>query len=230
MASRPNKKQKRPLAAGAGRSPKPVRRRRPGKDVQLGPRTVRRTALLVGLLAPLLIIGLLALATDPDYQVPCTVLAVLVLMAAVVGLMMVRSTGWVIWPAVFLGVLLLVIPTASLRAQLLAHRGVDTRVVITSAHSGKDRMGKVSWTCGIRREDGHPLPHGTIGGTGCSGGSVGRTTTVLADPDGWAPPATLDDDLSFRSAGVYVTGAVAVLWAALTFGAARRSLRGRGRR
>ncbi|CAM5699157.1 hypothetical protein BOQ63_041330 [Streptomyces viridifaciens] len=229
MARRPNKKQKRPLAAGAGRSPKPARRR-PGKDIRLAPRTVRRTALLVGLLAPLLIVGLLALATNPDYQAPCTVLAVLVLMAAVVGLMMIRSTGWVIWPAVLLGVLLLVIPTAALRAQLIAHRGVDTRVVITSAHSGKDRMGKVSWTCGIRREDGQPLPHGSVVGTGCSGGSVGRTTTVLADPDGWAPPATLDDDLSFRGAGVYVAGAAAVLWAALTFGAARRSLGGRGRR
>ncbi|MFI9363019.1 hypothetical protein ACIG5E_18490 [Kitasatospora sp. NPDC053057] len=229
MAKRPNKKQKRPLAAGVRRPSKPVRRRS-GKDIQLAPRTVRRTALLVGLLAPLLIIGLLALATNPDYQAPCTILAVLVLMAAVVGLMMIRSTGWVIWPAVFLGVLLLAIPTTALRAQLIAHRGVDTRVVITSAHSGKDKTGKVSWTCGIRSEDGHPLPHGTIGGIGCSGSSVGRSTTVLADPDGWAPPATLDENLSFRSAGVYVTGAVAVLWAALTFGAARRSLRGRGGR
>ncbi|MGW2371048.1 hypothetical protein [Kitasatospora sp. NPDC001683] len=229
MAKRPNKKQKRPLAAGVRRPPKPVRRR-PGKDIQLAPRTVRRTALLVGLLAPLLIIGLLAVATNPDYQTPCTVLAVLVLMAAVIGLMLIRSTGWVIWPAVFLGVLLLAIPTPALRAQLIAHRGVRTPVVVTSAHSGKDKTGKVSWTCGIRREDGRPLPHGTIGGIGCSGTSIGTTTTVLADPAGWAPPATLDDDLSFDGAGVYVTGALAVLWAALTFGAARRSPRGRSRR
>ncbi|MEV7601901.1 hypothetical protein AB0O91_31505 [Kitasatospora sp. NPDC089797] len=223
MAKRPNRKQKRPLAAGAGR-PAEQARRRPRKDVPLAPRTVRRTALLVGLLAPVLILALLGVATNPDHQAPATILAVLVLMAAVVGLMLIRSTGWVVWPAVLLGVLLLVIPTAALRAQLLDHRGVDTRVVVTSAHSGKDRMGKVSWTCGIRRADGGPLPHGTVGGTGCSGGSVGRTLTVLADPDGWAPPATLDEDLSFRAAGVYVAGAVAVLWAALTFGAARRTL------
>ncbi|MFJ4184098.1 hypothetical protein [Kitasatospora sp. NPDC089509] len=223
MARRPNKKQKRPLAAGAARPAKAVRRR-PRKDVPLAPRTVRRTALLVGLLAPVLILGLLALATNPDYQAPCTILAVLVLMAAVVGLMLIRSTGWVVWPAVLLGVLLLVIPTAAFRAQLLSHRGVDTRVVVTSAHSGKDKTGKVSWTCGVRNEDGSPLPHGTIGGIGCSGTAVGRTMTVLADPDGWAPPATHDEDLSFRGAGAYVAVAVAVLWAALTFGAARRTL------
>ncbi|MEU4120107.1 hypothetical protein AB0F71_37100 [Kitasatospora sp. NPDC028055] len=227
MAKRPNKKQKRPLAAGVVRPAKPARRR-PGKDVQLAPRTVRRTALLVGLLAPLLMIGLLALATNPDYQAPCTILAVLVLMVAVVGLMMIHSSGWVVWPAVALGLILLVIPTPALRAQLISHRGVETRVVITSAHSGKDKTGRISWTCGIRREDGHPLPHGTIGGFGCSGSSVGSTTTVLADPDGWAPPANRDDDLSFRGAEIWVSGVAAVLWAALTFGTARRVLRGRG--
>ncbi|MBD0694581.1 hypothetical protein [Streptomyces sp. CBMA123] len=229
MAKRPNKKQKRPLAAGVSR-PAGTARRRPRKDVPLSPRTVRRTALLAGLVAPLLILGLLAVATNPDYQAPCTIIAVLVLMAAVIGVMMIRTSGWVLWPAVLLGVLLLALPTAALRAQLISHRGVDTRVVITSAHSGKDKTGKVSWTCGIRREDGRPLPHGTIGGFGCSGSSVGGTTTALADPDGWAPPATLDDDLSFRAAGVWVAGAVAVLWAGLTFGAARRTLRGRGGR
>ncbi|MFH8381516.1 hypothetical protein ACH4E7_11305 [Kitasatospora sp. NPDC018058] len=223
------KKKKRPLAAGVSRPAKPVRKR-PRKDAPLAPRTVRRTAVLVGVLAPLLIIGLLGLATDPDYQVACTVLAILVLMASVVGLMLIRSTGWVVWPAVLLGVPLLVIPTAAIRAQLIADRGVETRVVITSAHSGKDKMGKVSWTCGIRREDNQPLPHGTIEGIGCSGTSVGTTATVLVDPDGWAPPATRDEDLSFRSAGVYVTGAVAVLWAALTFGAAHRTLPGKGGR
>jgi hypothetical protein len=159
-----NKKQKRPLTAGASRPAKPGRKR-PGKDAALAPRTVRRTAVLVGVLAPLLIIGLLALATNPDHQVACTVLAILVLMASVVGLMLIRSTGWVVWPTVLLGVLLLVIPTSAIRAQLIAQRGVETRVVVTSAHSGKDKTGKVSWTCDIRREDHQPLPHGTIGGS-----------------------------------------------------------------
>ncbi|MER6297991.1 hypothetical protein ABT247_00260 [Kitasatospora sp. NPDC001539] len=229
MTSSRNRKPKRPLAAGASRPAKPVRKRA-RKDAPLPPRTVRRTAVLVGVLAPVLIIGLLALASNPDYQVGCTVLAVLVLMAAVVGLMLVRSTGWVVWPAVLLGVLLLVIPTPAIRAQLLSHRGVETQVVITAAHSAKDKTGKVSWTCTVRREDDRPLPHGTIEGIGCSGGSVGTTATVVVDPDGWAPPATLEKDLSFRSSGVYVAGAVAVLWAALTFGAAHRSLRGRGGR
>lgn len=229
MAKRPNKKQKRPLAAGVSRPAKPARRR-PGKDIQLAPRTVRRTALLVGLVAPLLIIGLLAIATNPDYQGLCTILAVVVLMVAVVALMLIHSSGWVVWPAVFLGVLLLVLPTSALRAQLISHRGVDTRVVITSAHSAKDKTGKVSWTCAIRREDGGPLPHGTVSGFGCSRSSVGTTMTVLADPEGWAPPATHDEDLSFRGGVVWVAAAVAVLWAALTFGTARRALRGRGGR
>ncbi|MEU9044871.1 MULTISPECIES: hypothetical protein [unclassified Kitasatospora] len=221
MAGR--KKQKRPLAEGVVRPPKRVRRR---PAPELSPRAVRRTAWLVGLLTPVLMVGLLAIATDPDYQLLCTIPAFLVLSTGIIGMGVVRARGWVIWPAVLLGVLLMVLPTTSIRAQILSHRAVKTEVVVTGAHSAKDRSGKVSWTCDIRRADGQPLPHGQVGGFGCSGRSdVGTTMNVLVDPEGWAPPASLDEDLSFRGGGLYVTAAAAVLWGLLTLGAARRTLR-----
>ncbi|MFD8785442.1 hypothetical protein [Kitasatospora sp. NPDC059599] len=221
MAGR-KKKQKRPLAPGVVPPPKRVRRR---PSPELSPRAVRRTAWLVGF-TPVPVIGLLAIATDPDYQVLCTIPAFLVFTAGVIGLGFIRARGWVIWPAVLLGVLLMVLPTASIRAQITAHRGVETAVVVTGAHSSKDRSGRVSWVCDIRRADGQPLPHGTVGGFGCSGRSdVGTTMNVLVDPQGWAPPAPLDDDLAFRGSGVWVSAAAAVLWSLLTLVAARRTLR-----
>ncbi|MER7754135.1 hypothetical protein [Kitasatospora sp. NPDC097643] len=230
MARSRTKKRKRPLAEGVVRPPKPVRRRRPGKDRPPSPRTVRRAALLTGLLVPVLMTGLLAIATNPDYAVLCTVLALLVFIAGLGGLMVVRVSGWVLWPGVLLGVVLLGVTTAGLRAELIAHRGVETEVIITSAHRATDRSGRVSWTCGIRRADGHPLPHASYGGSGCSStAGIGTRTTVLVDPAGWAPPAATDEDLPFLGGGLVVTAGAGVLWALLTLGAARRTLRDHGR-
>ncbi|MFI6849475.1 hypothetical protein OG535_39360 [Kitasatospora sp. NBC_00085] len=157
------------------------------------------------------------------------ILAVLVLIVALGGLMVVRTSGWVLWPGVLLGVLLLVTPMASLRAELITHRGVETEAVITSAHHQKDRSGRVSWACGIRRADGRPLPHASYDGSGCSASAdVGTTVTVLVDPEGWAPPAATDEDLPFVG-GVYVVAGVGALWVLLVLGAARRTLRDHGR-
>ncbi|RKT20063.1 hypothetical protein BX285_4543 [Streptomyces sp. 1114.5] len=223
MAGKKNgkKKQKRPLAEGVVRPPKRVRRR---PEPKLSPRAVRRTAWLVGLLTPVLMIGLAALGTNPDYAVLGGVLAFLVFVAGFLGLGLVRPSGWVIWPAVLFGVLLLVLPVSSLRAQIIAHRGVETEVVVTAAHSSRDKSGRVSWTCDIRRADGQPLPHGQVGGFGCSARAKDTTETVLVDPAGWAPPAPTDEDLSFRGSGVYVVAVLAALWGLLTLGAARRTL------
>ncbi|MFD0411823.1 hypothetical protein [Kitasatospora sp. NPDC127116] len=221
MAGR--KKRKRPLAEGVVPPPKRVRRR---PEPQLSARTVRRTAWLVGALTPVLMVGLAALGSNPDYQLPCGILAFLVLSAGVVALGFVRPRGWIIWPAVLLGVLLLVLPTTSIRAQIMAQRGVETAVVVTAAHSAKDKNGRVSWTCAIRRADGRPLPHAEVGGYGCTGTrDIGDTENVLVDPAGWAPPVPLDEDLEFRRGGVHVTAVLAVLWGLLTLVAARRTLR-----
>ncbi|MEU6239448.1 hypothetical protein, partial [Kitasatospora sp. NPDC047058] len=131
---------------------------------------------------------------------------------------------------VLLGILLVVTPTASLRAELIAHRGAATDVVITSAHREKDRSGRVSWTCGIRRADGGPLPHGSYDGPGCSSSaSTGTTITVLVDPEGWAPPAATRGGRPFVG-GVYVVAGIGLLWALLVLGAARRTLREHGGR
>ncbi|MFD4659762.1 hypothetical protein ACFWP2_29515 [Kitasatospora sp. NPDC058444] len=217
------KKRKRPLAEGVVPRPKRVRRR---PEPQLSPKAVRRTAWLTGLLTPVLMVGLAALGSNPDYQPVCGILAFTVLSAGVIALGFVRPRGWIIWPAVLFGVLLLALPTTGIRAQIMAQRGVETAVVITAAHSAKDRSGTVSWTCDIRRADGQPLPHARVGGYGCSGTyDVGDTENVLVDPAGWAPPVPLDEDLGFRRTGVHVTAALAVLWGLLVLVAARRTLR-----
>ncbi|MGA5820391.1 hypothetical protein ACPC54_21305 [Kitasatospora sp. NPDC094028] len=227
MAGRPNKKRKRPLAEGVPRPPKRVPRRR--IPWEPAPRTIRRTALLVGLLTPVLLVGLEAVGTNPDYQVPCVVLAVLVFLAAVIGAGLVRASGWVIWPAVALGVAMLALPEAALRAQLIEHRGVRTDAVITAAHSTKSRYGTLSWSCDIRRADGRPLPHGKFSGTGCSSErSVGETVPVIVDPAGWAPPVGIGGDTAVGGAALYAVPGCAVLWAALILGAGRRALRERG--
>ncbi|WP_459648147.1 hypothetical protein [Kitasatospora sp. Ki12] len=220
MAGR--KKRKRPLAEGVAKPPKRVRRR-PAPPPS--PRTVRRAAWLVGSV-PVLMVGLLAVATNPDYQVLCMIPAFLALSAGIIGMGLIRPKGWVILLAVLFGVLLMVLPTTSIRAQLMAHRAVETEVVITDAHKAKDRSGRVSWTCDIRRTDGQPLPHGQVGGFGCSGRSdIGDTMNVLVDPAGWAPPVSTEEDLDFLGTGVYVTAVLAALWGLLTLAATRRTLR-----
>ncbi|MEV7940442.1 hypothetical protein AB0O82_30470 [Kitasatospora sp. NPDC088264] len=220
------KKQKRPLSAAAAAQRPKTAKRRPRKDNPLAPRTIRRAAGLVAVLAPLLLVGLMALAVDPDYSALFTILAVLVLITSLGGLMVVRAAGWVLWPGVLLGVLLLALPPTTIRAEVLAHRGERTEVVVTEAHSSKDRSGRTSWSCAIRRADGKPLPHPEFQGSGCSGSSsAGTTTTVLVDPDGWAPPAGTDLDLAFLHGGVYALGGLSLLWVLLVTAAARRSLR-----
>ncbi|MFF3074393.1 hypothetical protein ACFVSN_04470 [Kitasatospora sp. NPDC057904] len=229
MARRRNKKQKRPLSDGTFRpnsAAGKARKRRPRKDRPLRPRTVRITALLTGLLVPLLVVGLMVLGANPDYSLPCAVAAVIVFIAGLGGLMALRTTGWVLWPGVVLGIALLVLPMRAFQAEVIAHRGVRTDVVVTWAHSAKDKRGVVSWTCGIRHADGTPLPHGEYSGSGCGGPSdAGRSTVVLADPDGYVPPVAADYDLSFVGLGVYAVAGAGALWGLLTLAAARRTLR-----
>ncbi|WP_031066646.1 hypothetical protein [Streptomyces sp. NRRL WC-3742] len=225
MASRPNRKRKRPLAEGVVRPPK--RPRRP-KGWEPAPRTVLRTALVTALGAPVLIVGLMAVGTNPDYLPVCAITAVLVLMGSLIATMLVRAKGWLLWPAVALGVLMLALPTTALRAQLIEHRGERTAVVITAAHRATDRSGRVSWSCDIRREDGLPLPHARFSGDGCSSErSVGQSGQVLVDPSGWVPPVSTGEDTSFSGAALWAVPGLAVLWAALILGAARRTLSGR---
>ncbi|MFJ9448664.1 hypothetical protein ACIRRH_43820 [Kitasatospora sp. NPDC101235] len=88
MAGR--KKQKRPLAEGVVPPPKRVRRR---SEPRLSPKAVHRTAWLTGLLTPVLMVGAAALGTNPDYQLPCAVLAFLVLSAGVIGIGLIRARG-----------------------------------------------------------------------------------------------------------------------------------------
>ncbi|MEU8510612.1 hypothetical protein AB0C76_03335 [Kitasatospora sp. NPDC048722] len=227
MARRRNRKQKRPLSDGTFR-PKSAAgsagKRRPRKDQPLKPRTVRITALLTGLLVPLLVIGLMVLGANPDHSMPCAIAAVIVFIAGLGGLMALRTTGWVLWPGVVLGIALLVLPMRTFQAEVIAHRGVRTDAVVTWADPERDRRGLVGWKCGIRRADGTPLPHGEYSGSGCGGpSSVGGRVVVLADPDDYVPPVGTDYDLSFLGLGVYAVAGAGALWGLLTLAAARRT-------
>ncbi|MEE1788506.1 hypothetical protein PUR71_37240 [Streptomyces sp. SP17BM10] len=228
MARGRSKKQKRPLSDGTFRPKTAAKKakRRPRKDRPLKPRTVRVTALLTGLLAPLLIIGLMVLGADPDYSAPCVIAAVVVLVAALGGLMTVRTTGWVLWPGVVLGLALIVLPLEVVRAEVTAHRAVRTDAVVTWAHPERDRRGLVGWKCGIRHADGTPLAHGEYTGSGCSGpSSVGERVVVLADPGNYVPPVGTDYDLAYVDLGAYAVAGAGALWGLLALAAARRTLR-----
>ncbi|MEV7021520.1 hypothetical protein [Kitasatospora sp. NPDC093558] len=232
MARGRNKKQKRPLSDGTFRPKTAAKKakRRPRKDRPLKPRTVRITALLTGLLTPLLVIGLMVLGADPDYSAPLAITAVAVFIAGLGGLMAVRTTGWVLWPGVALGIALLVLPMKTVQAEVIAHRGVRTDVVITWANPERDKRGLVGWKCGIRHADGTPLPHGEFSGSACGPSSVGERAVVLADPENVVPPVGTDYDLSYLSLGVYAVAGAAALWGLLTLAAARRTLRDSRRR
>lgn len=228
MARSRDKKQKRPLSDGTFRPKTAAKKakKRPRRDRPLKPRTVRVSALLTGLLAPLLITGLMVIGANPDFTAPCVIAAVVVLIAALGGLMTVRTTGWVLWPGVALGIALIVLPLETFRAEVIAHRAVRTDAVVTWAHPQRDRRGLVGWECGIRHADGTPLPHGRYTGAGCYGpSSVGEHVVVLADPGNYVPPVGTDYDLAHLDLGVYAVAGAGALWGLLTLAAARRTLR-----
>ncbi|MGW2670699.1 hypothetical protein ACWC5F_21880 [Streptomyces sp. NPDC001272] len=103
---------------------------------------------------------------------------------------------------------------------------------MTDAHSSRDKSGRVSWTCDLRRADGLPLPHATLEGyAGCFGPSdVGRTQDLLVDPSGWVPPRAPDVDRAGTDEAIALIGSAAVLFAVLAIAAGRLNLRAAGRR
>ncbi|MDH6136840.1 hypothetical protein P3T37_006271 [Kitasatospora sp. MAA4] len=219
------KKKKRPLKDGTYGPPSP-RPRRDGRALTLSPRTVRRTSALLALLTPLTLIGLATLASNPDYGPFAFITAILVIIAAVLGLMLIRPSGWFLWPGVLLVILLLVLPMQVFTSEVMRYRGVPTEVVITAMHSSKKKNGGLSWTCDIRRADGLPLPHAKLSTSDCwDPDQVGTTTTVLVDRDGWVPPTSTDQDYTGLDYGVAAVGVTAALWALLSLGAGRRTLR-----
>lgn len=193
---------------------------------QLGLPHVRRTAVLLAVLTPLLLVGCGVLASNPDYRAVGLICGVVVMIAGLYLLMTVHSNGWLMVPGVFLVIALLSLPAVVFPDELMLHRGVRTDVVVTAAHSVKGKNGDLIWTCDIRRQDGKPLPHATLTGSDCSGTSqVGAAETVLVDPDGWAPPVSTDVDYSGLDIGGYLVGVAAALWGLLALLAARRRLR-----
>ncbi|RAG85852.1 hypothetical protein DN069_10140 [Streptacidiphilus pinicola] len=181
--------------------------------------------MFVAILTPLLLAGFGVLASNPDYGA-ALVGGVAVMIAGLYGLLAVASRGWLVLPGVLLVIALLSVPAAVFPSEIMLHRGVRTDVVVTAAHSSKGKNGTLSWTCDIRRVDGKPLPHATLGDSDCWGTSqVGTTETVLVDPDGWAPPVSTDVDYSGLDTGGYLVGVAAVLWALLVLSAARGTLR-----
>ncbi|WP_344446278.1 hypothetical protein [Kitasatospora nipponensis] len=176
---------------------------------------------------PCALIGLAVLASNPDYRVLGMVTGVVVLIAGLGVVAALRPTWWLIGPALALEIGLLVASGPAIRTEVLVLRGVRTPVVVTAAHSSKDRTGRVSWTCDLRRVDGRPLPHARLEGyAGCYGPSdIGRTQDLLVDPAGWVPPREPQVDRAGLEVGIALIGAAAVLFAGVAVAAGRLHLR-----
>ncbi|MEV6012380.1 hypothetical protein AB0M29_36965 [Streptomyces sp. NPDC051976] len=224
MSGSKKKRQKRPYKDGSFGTPKPdVRKKRPP---WLTRRRLLWFAVPLAVAVPPALIGLAILATNPDYGPLGIILAVLILIVALGGLMLVRTSGWMLWPGVALGIVLIALPGEVFKFEVMKHRGVSTEVAITSKRSYKKKGGGLSWTCHIRRTDGQPLPHAKFSGDGCDAFSdIGSTRTVVVDPAGWVPPISDDFDYSDLAVGVYGVGGVWLLWALLVADGTRRRLR-----
>ncbi|WP_441248192.1 hypothetical protein [Kitasatospora sp. McL0602] len=183
------------------------------------------------IVTPCALVGLAFLAGNPDYGVLGMILGTVVLIAGLAVVAALRPTWWLIGPALVLEIGLLVASGPAIRAEVLALRGERTAVVVTTAHSSKDKTGRVSWTCDLRRADGRPLPHPTLAGyAGCSGPyDVGRTEDMLVDPDGWIPPRSSRIDRAGLNEGLALLGAAGALFAGLAITAGRLHLRATGR-
>ena len=198
-----------------------------GRTAGMSPHLVTRLSAVTAIVTPCALLALAALASNPDYRVLGMVTGVVLLVAALGVVAALRPTWWLIGPVLLLEIVLLVASGPAISAEVLTHRGVRTSVVVTAAHSAKDRTGRVSWTCELRRTDGLPLPHATLAGyAGCYGPSdVGQTRDLLVDPSGWVPPRSTDPDRVGLNEGIALLGAAAVLLAALVLAAGRLNLR-----
>ncbi len=222
------KKKKRPLKDGTYGPRKPDSRGRArGRSPGLSRRQIRRVSVLLAVLTPLVLIGLAMLAANPDYGLPAVIVELLMAIGALGLLMMLRPSGWFLWPGLVLLGALMLLPWQVFQAEIIHYRGVRTDVVITAAHSSHKKGGGLAWSCAIRRADGLPLKNPKMPINDCWGqDQVGTTTTIMVDPDGWVAPMSTDEDYSGLDYGVAGIGGVAVLWALLVLGAGRLALRG----
>lgn len=224
---------------GGGRVPGKSGRRATGgkgrgkqRTAGMSSRMVTRLSVTTAIATPCALIGLAIVASNPDYGALGMITGFVVLavgLGVVAGL---RPTWWLIGPALVLEIGLLVASRPVVRTEVLVLRGVRTPVVVTDAHSSRDKTGRVSWKCDLRRTDGLPLPHATLEGyAGCFGPSaIGRTQNLLVDPSGWVPPRAPDVDHAGLDEGIALIGSAAVLFAGLTIAAGRLNLRAAGRR
>ncbi|GAA0274835.1 hypothetical protein GCM10010302_10560 [Streptomyces polychromogenes] len=198
----------------------------------MSPRLVTRLSVTTAIVTPCALVGLAALASNPDYGLLCGITGFVVLVAGLGVVTGLRPTWWLIGPALALEIVLLVASRPAVRAEVMVLRGVRTPVVVTAAHRSKDKAGRVSWKCDLRRTDGLPLPHSALEGyEGCFGPSdVGRTQDVLVDPAGWVPPQAPHVDRVALDEAIVMIGAAAVLFAGLAITAGRLNLRAVGRR
>jgi hypothetical protein len=209
--------------AGKGR----YNRRTPGMSRRL----VTRLSVTTAIVVPCALIGLAVLASNPDYGALGMITGGVVLVVGLGVVAGLRPTWWLIGPALVLEIGLLVGSRPAIRAEVQVLRGARTPVVVTAAHSSKDKSGRVSWKCDLRRADGLPLPHAVLEGyAGCTGPSdVGQTQDLLVDPAGWVPPRAPHVDRVGLDEGIALLSAAAVLFAGLVIAAGRLNLRGADR-
>ncbi|GAA2134696.1 hypothetical protein GCM10009760_12230 [Kitasatospora kazusensis] len=189
-------------------------------------RLIPRVTVLTAIGAPVLMVALVVLATNPDYGPLGGIPAVLVFILALVVVMIVGQSGWLLALAVPSGIVLLLLGGMAFKTEVMAHRGVPTDVVVTGVHGSKGKNGKIGWTCDLRRADGRPLPHAKLADSGCWGsGQLGRTESVLVDPAGWVPPESADGSGSVSWTELAAVGGAAGLFVLSIALSGRRALR-----
>ncbi|MFF4954298.1 hypothetical protein ACWC2K_20580 [Streptomyces chattanoogensis] len=182
----------------------------------IAPHRTTRVAVPTAVVTPPALIGLAVLATNPDHVALGMVVGTLVLLIALFVIQMLSGRGWVVVVATVLGFGLLWASGPVYKAEVMAHRGVRTKVVVTAAHRHTDGEGEVYWRCDVQRADGSPLPHATLDDSDCRGAwQVGRSKEIVVDPDGWVAPQPVDSDSSGRTPQVVLLAVAAVLFALL---------------
>ncbi|PYC78388.1 hypothetical protein C7C46_16260 [Streptomyces tateyamensis] len=222
MASRPNKKRKRPLAPDHRPEPKPYRRGRREQVLSAGAR--RRCALLAAA-APVLLIGAALLGSNQDIGGYGYVPGIVLLITALVLVLFGGANGWLLIGATFCSIAVLAIPGPLLDAELMVHRGVRVETTVVAVHRSKGKHGP-TYSCDLRRDDGVPLAHPALGTNDCYGSNdLGSHKEVMVDPGGWAGLDPADTDYSGLDLGIGALAGATVGYELFVWLAARRGQR-----
>ncbi|MCX5384720.1 hypothetical protein [Streptomyces sp. NBC_00083] len=149
---------------------------------------VRRHARTTAL-APLLMVGIGMLGTNPDWFPAALILTALTVALAIAVLISTATKGWVFFAGLVLGLAVTLGAGLVFQAALMQSQGQRTEVRITSVHTTEGKTGPIHH-CRLKRTDDKPMDHADIVGLGCNRARVaGTTENLLVDPSGWLAPS-----------------------------------------